>query len=122
MRRGSRSVDDELQLAVLNVQRRASRASVNAQASGSTGGGVGSLGVNQGVKPSSEPDIRGVAMAQAMAQAQAQAQARAANADGTSIYRQGGPASSTANVSDSPYQGNASAGTQLGARPTSKAK
>lgn len=71
-RRPSRSVDDDLQRAALHLQRKASRASVAASAAGSGHShGLDSTGSG----PSSEPDMRGIAMAQAFAQAQLDAQA-----------------------------------------------
>ncbi|KAI5118890.1 hypothetical protein M0805_003565 [Coniferiporia weirii] len=85
LRRPSRSVDDDLHRAALHLQRKASRVSVAA---------IGAYEVGAGVTPSSEPDMRGLAMAQAIAQAHLNAQAEN-DFDGVGA----------AGASDSPYQG-----------------
>lgn len=93
LRRPSRSVDDDLQRAARNLQRKASH--VSATASVSTGSGHGSLGMESslGSGPSSEPDMRGVAMAQAIAQAHLDAQQQAESTN------------PSINDNDEPYQG-----------------
>ncbi|KAL5528782.1 hypothetical protein ACEPAF_7919 [Sanghuangporus sanghuang] len=93
LRRPSRSVDDDLQRAALHLQRKASRVSVTASAAGS-GHGLETAGSG----PSSEPDMRGVAMAQAIAQAHLDAQAQA-HAESLNLSTDVG------NTSDEPYQG-----------------
>ncbi|OCB87333.1 hypothetical protein A7U60_g5472 [Sanghuangporus baumii] len=93
LRRPSRSVDDDLQRAALHLQRKASRVSVTASAAGS-GHGLETAGSG----PSSEPDMRGVAMAQAIAQAHLDAQAQA-HAESLNLGTDVG------NTSDEPYQG-----------------
>lgn len=95
LRRPSRSVDDDLQRAALYLQRKASRVSVAASGVGS-GHGLETAGSG----PSSEPDMRGVAMAQAIAQAHLDAQAE--RAEGGVVMNLGpGVGSAT----DEPYQG-----------------
>ncbi|KAH8118949.1 hypothetical protein DFH11DRAFT_410765 [Phellopilus nigrolimitatus] len=98
LRRPSRSVDDDLQRAALHLQRKASRVSV--AASGAPGSLDSSGGSGGGATPSSEPDMRGVAMAQAIAQAHLDAQMEGGG--GPLAFGSGsGPAGS----SDEPYQG-----------------
>ncbi|EJD02671.1 uncharacterized protein FOMMEDRAFT_140581 [Fomitiporia mediterranea MF3/22] len=89
LRRPSRSVDDDLQRAALHLQRKASRVP------SATSGGSGSD--TAGREPSSEPDMRGVAMAQAIAQAHLDAQAES----GAALNRGAEPGS----TNDEPYQG-----------------
>ena len=96
LRRPSRSVDDDLQRAALHLQRKASRVSVVASATGS-GHGLDSAGSG----PSSEPDMRGVAMAQAIAQAHLDAQAQAQGESSISLNLTTDIGSTT----DEPYQG-----------------
>ena len=95
-RRPSRSMDDDSQRVALHLRRRASRVSVTA-ATTATVPIMG--GASVGPVPSSEPDMRGVALANAMAQAQGEMMPPDASSSAISLnFPAGIP-------NDSPYEG-----------------